>query len=434
MNKDLKRKSIIRCNMGFVLFIVCAMLLAIVYFLNHGGENIRSDGKFYYEYFLRIFLDKELAGTGMIVYPIGTALLESPFLLAALFLSYVNGWDIDNGMALCFHGAVSFAAFFYWALGMLFIYRLLRRKYTSDISVLSCICLTLGTMLPAYVIDLSSYSHAYGFFACSAFFCYVDYYERNRNDKSAVVLDLILGLILGLAFRIRNTNIIIGAAYLFYMVTDTKSFIKRLNTVISIRLIPQIIAFAIPAVAQFVIWRIMNGSWVLYSYGNQGFTYILKPQILRVLFSDAKGLFIFCPILIVAVISMIAFRRDNPEYRVSQWVIFAVVTALAATWWCWWLGTAYGQRMHCDILCVFAIPMASFFDNSIHILKEKKNNKNVIALKCMVIFTNTICCIFIILNIIWFCGSLEWKINPNFATWYQLKSYLQETLSKIGIR
>ena len=181
MNKDLKRKSIIRCNIGFVLFIVCAMLLAIVYFLNHGGENIRSDGKFYYEYFLRIFVDKELAGTGMIVYPIGTALLESPFLLAALFLSYVNGWDIENGMALCFHGAVSFAAFFYWALGMLFIYRLLRRKYTSDISVLSCICLTLGAMLPAYVIDLSSYSHAYGFFACSAFFCYVDYYERNRE-------------------------------------------------------------------------------------------------------------------------------------------------------------------------------------------------------------------------------------------------------------
>ena len=228
---------------------------------------------------------------------------------------------------------------------------------------------------------------------------------------------MLLGLILGLCFIIRNTNVVIGAAYLFYKVTDIKSFGLRLKKVIGLRLIPQIAAFAVPVGMQFVLWRIMNGAWVVYSYGGQGFPYALKPQILRVLFSDAKGLFIFCPILLVAMIAMIAFRKDNPEYRVSQWVIFAAVTYFVSAWWCWWLGTAYGERMHCDILCIFALPLASFFENSYALLKRSGRTRSAGALRAAVVFSYVVCCFFVILNIIWFYGCLEWKISPNFATW-----------------
>lgn len=415
---------------GFIVFLIVCAVIAVSFFVKYGGDNIRSDGLTYYMYFQRIFLEKKLAGTGMIPYPMGTALFETPFLLIACLIAKITGAEIGDGLGRIFHGAVSFAAFFYWALGITFIYRLLRKKYSSDVSLLSCICLTFGTMLPEYVLDMSSFSHAYGFFICAAFFCYIDYYEEKRGGKYVILQDMLLGLMLGLAFIVRNTNIVIGAAYLFYKVTDLKSFGVRLKSVIGLRLIPQIAAFAIPVGGQFIVWHIMNGTWILYSYGGQGFTYALKPQILRVLFSDAKGLFIFCPILLVAMIAMIAFRKDNPEYRVSQWVIFTAVTYFVSAWWCWWLGTAYGERMHCDILCIFALPLAASFANSSSAVKGSAREKNSTAIYFAVLFAYVACAFFVILNLIWLRGCLEWKISPNFATWYEMKTYIGEMFGK----
>ncbi|MCR5118988.1 MAG: hypothetical protein K6B44_05130 [Lachnospiraceae bacterium] len=428
MSKKSTKKATFKSETGFIVFLVISAIIAIVHFHGKGGDNIRSDGLTYYMYFQRIFLDKKLAGTGMISYPCGATLLETPFLLLTCLISKILGLETEHGLARQFHGAVSFAAFFYWALGISFIYRLLRKRYKQSVSLLSCIALTLGTMLPEYVLDMSSFSHAYGFFACAAFFCYIDRYDENRGGKYVILQDALLGLLLGLCFIVRNTNVAIGAAYLFYKVTDIKSFGLRLKKILGLRLIPQLIAFAIPVGMQFVLWRIMNGAWIIYSYGSQGFPYALKPQVLRVLFSDAKGLFIFCPILLVAVISMIAFRKDNPEYRVSQWVIFAAVTYFVSAWWCWWLGTAYGERMHCDILCVFALPLAAFFDNSARAWQESERKDNAAYVRGAVVAAYVICVVFIALNLIFYNGCLEWKISPNFATWYQMKNYIAEIL------
>ncbi len=426
MSKRSAKKTAGKGEPGFIVFLLISALVTLAYFHGRGGDNIRSDGLTYYAYFQRIFLDKKLANTGMISYPCGATLLETPFLLLTCLISKLFGMDMEHGLARQFHGAVSLAAFFYFALGISFIYRLLRKKYSSSASLLACVGLTLGTMLPEYVLDMSSFSHVYGFFACSAFFCYIDYYEEKRNKENAILLDALLGLLLGLCFIVRNTNVAVGAAYLFYKVTDMKSFGLRLKKIFGLRLIPQLLAFALPVGGQFILWRIMNGAWVIYSYGGQGFPYALKPQVLRVLFSDAKGLFIFCPILLVAVIGMIAFRKENPEYRLAQWVIFAAVTYFVSAWWCWWLGTAYGERMHCDILCVFALPLAAFFDNSIRIWQETARKKNAAYVRAAVVFVYAACAFFVILNLIFFSGCLEWKISPNFATWHQMKSYIAE--------
>lgn len=407
-----------RDEIAYILFLAFAAVFAFIFYKNHGGDNIRADGLVYIEYFKRLFIDHKLIGTGIIAYPLGTTLFQLPFLLVTYLFFIITGTDIS--VISNYNATVTFAAFFYWAAGITICYRMLRRKFTKTVSLLTCISLSAGTMILEYFLDMSSYSHIYGFFICTLFFAYVPYYEEKRNEKNKLIMDFMLGFILGLAAIVRNTHIIIGAAYLFYKVTDFKSFIERIKKIIDLRLITQILGGAIPLFAQVIVWRLMSGKWMLYGYGDQSFVYLLKPQIFRVLFSDAKGLFIFCPILLVAVISMIAFRKENPEYRVAQWVIFAGVTYFVAAWWCWWLATAYGERMHCDILCIFFIPLASLYKNIGELWKEGKG----FARYAIPITIGAVCVFFIVLNIIWFYGCLEWRISPNFATWYQLKSYL----------
>lgn len=405
---------------GFIAFIIISAVAAVINFVLYGGDNIRGDGRDYYEYFIRIFITGNVAGSGIIRFPIGTTIMQLPFLLPVLIWFYASSGQFPSGMEIQFHAAVSIAAFFYWAMGMIFCYRLLRKRFSRGASLLSCICISLGTMMIEYVLDMTSYSHIYGFFTCSLFFFYVSYYEDKRNDKNEAAMDLGIGLLLGIIILIRNTNAVIAAAYLFYKVTDIGSFTARLKKILDRRLILQITGCIIPVGLQLILWRIMTGRWILYSYEDQGFPYIFKPQILRVLFSDAKGLFIFCPILIAAVTAMIVFRKENAEYRVSQWVIFLSVTYIIAAWWCWWLGNSYGERMYTDILCVFVIPFASFFEN---MGKQWKCNKGR-AGRIVIFIVSLFCIFFVLLNIIWFIGCRQSVISTNFATWYQLRKQL----------
>ena len=409
---------------GFILFIVISVVAAFVWFVFFGGDNIRGDGEGYYEYFIRFFITRSVEDSGIIRFPMGTALLQLPFHLTAFLFTYLSSGQLPDGMEIQFHAAASIAAFFYWTMGIWISYRLLRKKFSQWASLLSCICISVGTMMIEYVLDMTSYSHAYGFFLCTLFFAYVTYYEEKRNEKNKAKLDFGLGLLLGVIVLVRNTNIIIGAAYLFYKVTDLKGFGSRLKAVMDKRLILQVTGCMIPIGVQLVLWRIMAGRWIIYSYEDQGFPYLFKPQIIRVLFSDAKGLFIFCPILIVAVIAMIVFRNENPEYRVSQWVIFASVTYIIAAWWCWWLGSSYGERMYTDVLCIFIIPFASFFENIGKLWKEGTHKSCKVVVSILAMF----CLFFVALNIIWFVGCRQSVISTNFATWYQLRKMLLSLL------
>ena len=82
--------------------------------------------------------------------------------------------------------------------------------------------------------------------------------------------------------------------------------------------------------------------------------------------------------------------------------------------------------MHSDILCIFAIPLTSFYDKLGEYAFEgtKKSLK-----RCLVfIICLSICLIFVVLNLIWFTGYLSWRIDPIFATWYELKEYIEFVL------
>ena len=416
----------LRIEKCIILVLMSITIYFALWYYRYGVSSsiIGSDGLGYYEYFVRLFIKHNLADSGLIKFPVGTMLLQLPFTLPTLFIQNVIGRDVQGGLARPFQLAVFISALFYFLITSLLLYNFLRKKYSSSSATITVACLSLGTMIPVYVCEKASFSHIYGYFMCTTFFIYVSYYEKHRNENK-LFMDFLLGALLGGCALVRNTDVIVGAAYLFYGVTSPAKFKDRLRTICSFRMIPQFAGASCVYMIQLAFWRIMAGRWVLNGYGSEPFRYIYDPQVMSVLFSDAKGLFIYCPILVIGIIGMIAFWRENPEYMVSQWIIFICVTYIIAAWWCWWLGSAYGERMYCDILCIFALPLCGFLENlkiwSNHIQSDDSSEKQKIIhvipdILYFVIF------IFVVLNLTWINGTRAGVLSDNLGTWYELRN------------
>jgi len=97
-----------------------------------------------------------------------------------------------------------------------------------------------------------------------------------------------------------------------------------------------------PIVLQMAAWKIIYGSWFVYSYGNEGFD-LLHPKVISVLFSPLHGFFYWHPLMMVGTAALFLWAASDKRAR--PWALsFIAVLLLNACWWCWWFGNAFGNR------------------------------------------------------------------------------------------
>ena len=100
----------------------------------------------------------------------------------------------------------------------------------------------------------------------------------------------------------------------------------------------------------------------MYSYQGEVFNF-LKPQIFNILFSYKKGLFVYTPILIMSLFSLIWLSYIRRYYLVFTWVsFFIILTYIFSSWHSWYYGCSYGMRAYIDYYTMFFIPFALLLD------------------------------------------------------------------------
>lgn len=387
-----KIREYIRQNTAFCIFLLITVffLFFSIIWVYHvkvlNAPKVYSDGFGYYLYLPAVIHNdfsfgfaegwehpvelKKVVGGQIDKYPVGVAILESPFFFLAhavcLARDALTGSMTATGYSNLYQYMVLFGGAVYWMAGTILLYELLRRYlgFSEKVSLMACIVLTYGTNLFHYASYDACFSHVYSYFLFCLFLWYLCWYEeREETDGNGLVSTCVFGLLAGLIFMCRNTNLVFVLTYIFYGVKDWQTLKKRMITILRpARALPILAAGFVSILPQLFYWYSQTGHWIVYSYGADEPFYWLAPQILNFLFSVRKGLFFWNPILLLAVAGIFAAHRKQLQLFTGLIVFLFVVIYLSSAWWCWYYAGAYGQRVAVDFMCLFAVFMAALFD------------------------------------------------------------------------
>jgi hypothetical protein len=288
-------------------------------------------------------------------YPIGLAVLWTPFFLAAHILSILTNHPA-TGFTIWYQAAIGLAGAFYGSLGCIMIYRLLRRHFSIKVSYFTVLTLLLGTNLLEYATGDSSFTHVYSLFLIATVLYLTPIWYKNMTYRTSALLAVVLGL----TTLVRPTNALILLVVLLWNVTNRTQLRQRIATLWRQRTKLSLMAGVGLAVLfpQLLYWHYITGNWLTYSYADAGFPNILHPQIINILFSIDRGVFFWAPVLLLSLLGLALLRRHLKEWSTPLYLFLPIFLWLMASWVSWQFGDSYGHRAFIDILPLLALPLA----------------------------------------------------------------------------
>lgn len=287
----------------------------------------------------------------------GLAFLYAPFFFlghlgAHLFNYHTGGFSLPYKMALVF------SCIFYMWLGLFFLRKSLKQYFSEIITGLVLILIVFGTNYFNYATLDAPMSHTYSFALFSLFILMVTKWYKNPSLKNSVFI----GLLSGLISLIRPTNIIIIILFVFYGILSKNDLLIRTKLYLSkSALLLVIIVFAfIVWIPQMLYWKTVTGSYLFYSYADEGF-FFNNPQILEGLFSYRNGWLVYSPVMAFALIGLPFLYRSAREIFIPVLLFTVVNIYVVLSWWCWWY-TGFGNRAMIDSYAVLAFPLAAFLN------------------------------------------------------------------------
>ncbi|MCK9219244.1 MAG: hypothetical protein PHF97_03890 [Bacteroidales bacterium] len=287
-------------------------------------------------------------------YTFGVALMVSPFFFTAHLVSLVAGFDDEDGFSILYMRMMALGAVVYLVLGLWFLHRFLIYYFQPEVCLILVALIFLGTNLFYYSLLDGMMSHVYSFFLISLFLFALKEYLNSRSFRYFILLSIGFAI----AILIRPTNIILGFLFFFWDAEGREDRVKRLKHFLNPSCFLSFLAILIILfLPQFIYWKYLSGSWLHFSYRDEGFTNLAHPRILEVLFSPVNGWFSYTPLalFIMAGIVMMIFGKKKNWVLVT--LVFLMITLICSSWKMWYFGCSYGQRSFIEYYPLLAIPL-----------------------------------------------------------------------------
>lgn len=317
-------------------------------------------------------------GNHVIKMSMGMAITYLPFFALAHVYSSLFNYE-TSGFSEPYHFAILFSSLIYFLVGLFFLSRLLRLFFNELIVVLVLLCLTFGTNILHYLTLGAGMAHVTNFALISMFF----YYSIRWHTKPTIFLSIVLGCLFGLITLIRPVNILIFLFFLFYNVSSVEELKIKFKLLFYQKwklILLGVFAFLI-FLPQLLYWKFISGHYLFNSYGEERF-YFNNPHVIEGLFSFRKGWLIYSPLMILALIGIYFLRKDLKRFSLPVMVLFLVYIYVTFSWWCWWYGGSFGQRVMIDLYPLLAIPLAALFDK----IKDAKSIYKNSVYTCAILF------------------------------------------------
>ncbi|HNX07110.1 MAG TPA: hypothetical protein PKL96_05965 [Bacteroidales bacterium] len=372
----------------FFITLITVILVWVSANINWGGDNpkwiVLADGKGYYAYLPAVFIyhdlnygffeEKEMnplsdpklfydyrAYHNQLThnkYFCGTALLQTPFFLAAHLLATLSGGQND-GYAPIYFIFVQIATIFYFVLGLWFLSKLLfLYKYKQSTVIITLLAQAFGTNAFYYVVREAGMSHIYSFALIAAYLYFAGKYFSDYRPGSILALAVAIGLVV----LVRPVNGIILLA-LFFVPTGWQGFKKGLSELFLHPWYPLagLAIFAAIISIQPILYKISTGSFFTDSYGNEFFNFS-NPHLFDFLFSYKKGAFLYTPILFLSLTGFYFFWKTDRYIFYGLLFFLLLLFYVLSSWWNWWYGGSFSSRVLIEFLPVFMLLLAKAID------------------------------------------------------------------------
>ena len=277
--------------------------------------------------------------------------------------AYVRIFDSHerNGFSQPYRYGVLISTLFYALFGLYFLRLVLLRFFESRTVTWTLILLALATNLYHYSTHESGMTHPHNFFLLSvAMFLMLQW-----NQNFSIFKALLFGLVCGLIVLVRPINLILLLPLPFFLQSVsnfgfwTSLKASLLDFVGSKKFFIALLGGVLLLSPQLIFWKLQSGSWLHYSYNDEGF-FLGNPHLLDGLFSFRKGWLIYTPVMIFALIGWVLFMRQNKLLGWAGGIATMLFLYVTFSWWCWWYGGGFSARTLIDIYPLLALGLASW--------------------------------------------------------------------------
>jgi len=338
---------------GYYLYLPAKFIYHDPYLLNHNWLNHVVEE---YQSTATLYQINQHPETGnwIIKYSMGMSFLFAPFFFIAHWLAPFFGYKQD-GFSGIYGAAIESGMFLFSLIGLNYLFKILNSFFAANIAIISFILIVFATNYVQLTIQYSLLTHV-PLFSLYAILIYYTIQWSNYKQWSNF---FIIAITCGLITLIRPNEIVCVLIPLLWNINQQNNFKEKLNWVFSSKgkLIMSGIFFAIPMLIQMYYWKKGTNHWLYYSYQNpgEGFDF-LTPYTKEFLFSFRKGWFVYTPLALVALLSLVLVYRKNKSIFWTILILSFVSIYIVSSWSCWWYaGGSYSQRAILSIYPLLAI-------------------------------------------------------------------------------
>ena len=287
----------------------------------------------------------------------GISVALSPFFVVGHLIAKMTG-AVQDGYSMTYQNSLSIGVLVYLLIGLYFLRKILLDYFSEKITALTLVAVVLGTNLLWYSSFEGLMPHAITFSVwCMAMYTFFRWL-KTAEKKFIFYFSALFGLIV----LIRPLSIV---AILYFIIIGIyskggfSSFFDFIRCNLKSVVTGALIAFVIASL-QLFYWKYATGKWLYDVYMDEHFIFD-SPQILPFLFSFRKGVFVYTPILIFAVLGLIRFYKVNKGIVIGTIVLMSLTIYLLSSWWAWSYGICWGMRPMIDYYALLSLPLAAGF-------------------------------------------------------------------------
>jgi hypothetical protein len=286
-------------------------------------------------------------------YPIGLSLIESPFVVVGRSLSALTEPGRGDGFDPVVLWTVSLGLVAVFAVGTAMLLRLLLESHGVFAAVVGVAAAVLGTSLFYYGAVFTFMTHAVSF----TLLVVIMWCSRMLTGSAPGRAIAALGASTAALFLVRPQQSLIAVFLLPWVAAQLRH--HRLSRWLG-GAITGVAACGLAAAAGIAFSRSQFGGLALdgYSAGGEGFNWT-APDVATVLVSDTSGLLTFSPVVLLALVGLLAQPARLPPFVWPQVLNALAQVYIVAAWSSPDQGDTFGARMLADNAGVVAVGVSA---------------------------------------------------------------------------